>query len=426
MRVAISKDRQRLLASLIFNFIAKVPGIVAVFVVLPLLSKDLGTAAYGEVLSALALGATFTLPFGGINAVGRRLMAGAVGNQDRAQQANVFVTTTAFILMAGAATSGLMLATTARTWSNPAFIVISLLPVLAGIFNVFDNIRASYNEYYVTAVFQLVFQTVIYGAIYLFGIPKGGLFLSGLGIQGPYLFASVATLVYLVIQRPFLIGGKIENAWRIVIPAIGVTVADGALTAILNFCVYWLKFAGDPEFAAWVGTLVRLFQSFMSPALLVLFPVTSYISIRWRQMPASRQLVLHRVFLLLGCGYGVLVGGVMAVAGPYYIKHMFKFSAHGDRIDVMALSIFIGAVVAQKTYTMLLYAIAEARVVSFGTGGAAVFAIGAAAVSRAWLPAPKVVDVVFVVMGISLLILLLYSSHRYRQPLVDQSAGKVA
>ena len=74
-RLALTPDQIRLLASLGFNFLGKAPGVVAVFVILPLVSRSLGTAAYGELLSALALGSLFTLPFGGISAVGRRILA---------------------------------------------------------------------------------------------------------------------------------------------------------------------------------------------------------------------------------------------------------------------------------------------------------------------------------------------------------------
>ena len=72
---SMNRERRRLLASLFFNFAAKVPGIAAVFLILPLISRSLGTREYGELLSALALGSSFTLPFGGINAVGRRLLS---------------------------------------------------------------------------------------------------------------------------------------------------------------------------------------------------------------------------------------------------------------------------------------------------------------------------------------------------------------
>jgi hypothetical protein len=423
MRLVMTPERRRLLASLVFNFVAKVPGIAAVFIILPLVSQSLGTAIYGELLSALALGSAFTLPFGGINAVGRRLLGVAVGAKDKREQANVFVTTTFSITVVACVVSVIMVGTTASSWSKPVFVLVSLLPVIAGVLNAFDNIRASFNEHYITAVFQLIFQTGIYGGVYILGLSQGSILLAGLVLQSPYLLASLATLIYLLIQRSFLLTGKIESVFRMVIPAIGVTLADGSLTLLLNLSVYWLKLAGHAEFAAWVGTFARLFQSFMSPVLLVLFPVTTYISIRWRQMTPQRQLLLHKLFLLLGCTYGLAVGGAMAIAGPYYIDHMFKLTVHGDAIDVLALSLFMGAVIAQKSYAMLLYAVSEARFVSFGSAVVALLGTGTAVISSFWWPASRVVDLLFGFMGFSLPVLLFVSSHRYRQACIDDLVG---
>jgi hypothetical protein len=423
---SMNRERRRLLASLFFNFAAKVPGIAAVFVILPLISRSLGTREYGELLSALALGSSFTLPFGGINAVGRRLLSAAVGEGDKKQQADVFVTNAVLVAAAGLIGSVIMIIATGKSWSSPVLIAVCLLPVLAGIFNVFDNIRASYNEHYVTAALQLVFQTIVYAGIYWVGMSPGAVLLGGLVIQSPMLLASMATVSLLLVQRPYLLRGRVTNLVGVAVPATGVTLADGSLTLLLNLSIYWLQTTRSPEFAAWVGTIVRLFQSFMSPAILVLFPITTYISIRWRQFSIDRQLLLHKWFLVLGCGYGLLVGSIMSIGGPFYVDRMFKLTARGDRIDVIAISLFLAAVVAQKAYTMLLYAIAEARLVSFGTAVVAVVATLTAGISSFWLPPMRALDVLFGIMGTVLPALLVYSSVRYRRAVANASASEVA
>ncbi len=170
------------------------------------------------------------------------------------------------------AASVLMVGATASSWSRPVFVFVSLLPILVGFCNGFDNARASFNEHYVTAAFQLVSQIVIYSLVYFVGLPPGGVILAVLALQSPYLLASVATLVALLQRRPYLMRGKIIGVRRMAAPALGVVMADGALGALLNLSVYWLKAAGSAEMAAWVGTFLRLFQSFLSPALLILFP----------------------------------------------------------------------------------------------------------------------------------------------------------
>ncbi len=421
-RLALTPDHIRLLASLGFNFLGKAPGVAAVFVILPLVSRSLGTAAYGELLSAMALGSLFILPFGGINAVGRRILASAFGAGDRAGQANAFITTMALLAGVAIAASVVMIGATASSWSRPVFVFVSLLPVLVGFCNGFDNARASFNEHYVTAAFQLVSQIVIYSLVYFAGLPPGGVILAVLALQSPYLLASVATLVALLRRRPYLMRGKIIGVRRMAAPALGVVMADGALGALLNLSVYWMKAAGSAEMAAWVGTFLRLFQSFLSPALLILFPVTTYISMRWAQMTPRRQIVLYNVFILAGLTYGLLVGCAMAFAGPLYINRMFKLATHGDNVDVLALSLFLGAIVAQKAYTMLLYAVSEARFVSFGTAVISALGIGAAALASRWLPPIRAIDVLFVSMGIGLPVLLLIADYRYKRERRDAAS----
>jgi hypothetical protein len=308
-----------------------------------------------------------------------------------------------------------MVGATASSWSKPVFIFASLLPILVQFFNTFDNIRASFNEHYVTAAFQLIWQIVIYSLVYFVGLPSGGIILAALALQSPFLLASAATLVALLIQRPYLRGGKVTRVRQMVAPTLGVVLADGALGSLLNLSVYWLNAAGSAEMAAWVGTFLRLFQSFLAPALLILFPVTTYISMRWAHMTPQRQIVLYKIFILAGLTYGLLVGCAMAFGGPLYINHMFKLTVHGDNVDVLALSLFLGAIVAQKSYTMLLYAVSEARFVSFGTAVISAVGIGGAALSSHWLSPVRVIDVLFVSMGIGLPALLVVADVRYKR-----------
>jgi hypothetical protein len=413
-RLSLTPDRLRLLASLTFNFVAKAPGLVAAFVILPMISRSLGTATYGEFLSALALGSIFTLPFGGVNVVGRRLLASAFGAQDRSRQANVFATTTTLMCIVAIVDVTILIAGTAHAWTRPTFLFISTLPILGALLNVFDNLRASYNEHYVTAIMQLIFQVSIYAAVYFIGLPPGAVALSGLALTLPYALASCATLVILLAQRPFLLSGKIQEIRHYLMPAFGVMMADGALALLLNVSVYWLKVAHDEAMAAWLGTFVRLFQSFMSPVLLILFPVTTYISMRWGGLTAKRRMSLHKIFILAGFAYGIIVGGAMAFVGPLYIDHMFRLTTRGDALDVLALSLFLGTIIAQKTYTMLLYAVSEAKFVSFGTAVVSAIGIAAAALASIWLPAERAVVVLFLAVAVGVPMVLLIGDRRYR------------
>jgi hypothetical protein len=412
-RLAFTPDQIRLLASLGFNFIGKAPGIVAAFVILPLVSRSLGTAMYGELLSAMALGSVFSLPFGGIYAVGRRLLGSAYGAKDKARQANAFVSTTWLSTIIAILASIVMVTVTRHSWSQPIFIFVSLTPVLVAFFNGFDNTRASYNEHYVTAGFQLISQSAIYAGVYFAGLPQGSIGDAALTLQSPFVLASAATLIVLLVQRPYLLRGKIRGSAQMLVPALGVVMADGALAVLLNLSVYWLKVAGNAEMAAWVGTFVRLFQSFLSPVLLILFPLATYISMRWSNMAPQRRHYFYRIFILTGLAYGLIVGAAIAFAGPFYINHMFKLTSHGDNIDVLALSVFLGAIIAQKTYTMLLYAVSEARFVSYGTAVISALGVAVALTFSHWLSSMRVIDVLFICTGVGLPLLLLFGHQRY-------------
>ncbi len=370
--------RKQLFASLGFNLIARLPGFITVLFILPLISQSLGTATYASFLSAVAVGSVCTLPFGGINTVGRRLIASAYGAKDSAREADAFVLT--FLAAGTMAIPACAAAYVAD--AEPVFFWVSLMPIAVMFLNIADSVRASYNEHYVTAILQFVFQTVIVGAVLFVGVPKNGILFSGLALHLPYVLASLATLALLVCQRPYLLSGKAHGLRTMLVPALGVTAADGSLMALLNLSVYWLGRAGSADYAAWYGTFVRLFQSFLSPVMLILLPLTSYIAIRWQNLSTDRRLLLHRTFMLGGVGYGAVVGLIMAAGGSYYIGHMFTIAAQGDTFDVAAITLFIVAFIALKTYSLLAYSVSEARRVSFGTAGVVLIGFCAAATAQ--------------------------------------------
>lgn len=277
---------------------------------------------------------------------------------------------------------------------------------MAAFLNTFDNLRASFNEHYVTAILQLTFQVIIYSVVLKVGVPHDGIIAAGLVLQGPFILASVATLILLVAQRPRVLGGGIRQLHKFGIPALGVIMADGCLGLAFNWTVYWLDKSGNVEMAGWIGTFIRLFQSFLSPLLLVLFPVTTYVATRWVHLGVERKIALHRLLTMSGIAYGIIVGATIATLGPIYINHFFSLRVHGDLIDTFAISLFFGAAIAQKSCSMFQYAVSEARFISFGTVIVSLISVAVAGVSSFWLSSVRVVDVVFIVMGMGLPILL--------------------
>jgi hypothetical protein len=281
-----------------------------------------------------------------------------------------------------------------------------MVPIAMALMGTADNMRASFNEHYITAILQFFFQLAIYGAVYLEGIPKNGVLFSACTLQFPSILASLATLLLLLIQRPYLLTGKVHGIRHMMMPILAVIAADGSLTAVLNVGVYWLGRAGEAEYAAWFGTFVRLFQTVAAVLMIVLLPITSYISIRWQTLTIERRLLLHKLFVLGGAGYGATVGLAMAAGGTYYIKHFFAIAVAGDTLDLAAITLCIGAVIALKTYALLLYSISEALRLSLATAGIALLGVVNAGVASLWISPIKAVDVLLLTTGALLPVLL--------------------
>lgn len=404
--------RRQLSLSLLFNFIAKAPGILSVFVVIPMISNALGEADYGLFLASLSLGALFAIPYGGVLAVSRRLLATAYVASDQEEQASVFATTsrivTALTIIA------LVCIMLLQRSSGLVWVVVACIPALGTFLNMFDNVRASYNEHYVTAKLQTVFQLLIFGAVILFGLPKGAILLSALVLTMPYALSSLGTFTLLLRQRPYLLCGRAQHFNAIITPAVGIILADGSLTAVLHSSVYVLSHHFSPEYSAWLGTYIRLFTSFMSPILLILIPLTSFASAQWGTAAKEKKRKIFHWIFVLSMAYGALVAAAIWFGGPLYVKTMFTLTARGDAFSLLSISIFFGSYIAQQAYSMLAYSLASGRITSYGSALVTCLGLLAGAIAYCFLPLNRCVDVTFLTIGVLLPFLLIYGNHSGR------------
>ena len=419
-----TKARKQLVWSLVFNFVAKLPGLISVFIILPEISRSLGSEDYGRLLAAIGLGTSFCFPLEGLKTVGRRQLAMAYGAKDRTKQAQVFMTVvfSAFsisvllmLIVSGFSTS---------SWPTSVFVIVSLFPIIGSFLNTFDSIRAAFNEHYITAKFQLWSQLALYGLVILIGIPVGAIFLSGVVMQ-PYAIASLATMLFLIFQRKYLLFGKIKGVLSFFRASIAVTLSNGIMTSLMGYTIYWLSQYYSADYAAWVGTIYRLFTTFVSPLMLVLFPLTSFISIHWADLSLKRKQQTHYVFILFGLGFGAFISCLIGFAGPVYIEYMFDLPVKGSMWDVVALSLFLGAIVAQKIYTMLIYSFCEGIFISYSSTILVLISVGCAAFSHIWLTTTDVVNVMFVTIGFMMPLLLAIESMRQQKELKKQSLEAV-
>ena len=306
-----------------------------------------------------------------------------------------------------------------NSWSSKLFILICCFPIIAAFFDTFDSVRASFNEHYVTAKFQLGSQLIIYGLVIIIGLPAGAVLLSALVMQ-PYVFASLGTMILLLCQRKYLLFGHIKNLTPFFKASFAVMLASGILTSIMGFTIYLLSQTASPEYAAWIGTFYRLFITLLAPFTLILFPLTSFISIHWKSLSIKKKLFMNKAFVVLGLGFGAGTAGLIGFAGPYYIELMFDLPIKGDRLDIIALSIFLGAVFAQRSYTMLVFSFCEGLFISYSSVIIVAFGVACAAFSYIWLPITDVINVMFLAIGFFIPLLLVYESIRQQRVLREQ------
>src|SRR5207245_15232 len=103
-----------------------------------------------------------------------------------------------------------------------------------------------------------------------------------------------------------------------------MSFADGFLMATLSLSVVWLQAAAVPATSAWFATIVRLFQTLLTPVILVLLPLSSYIRILWQAKSAAQQPAVTKRTLFIGNVYAVVAGfsilGVMVWNASRFLR----------------------------------------------------------------------------------------------------------
>lgn len=374
MIAKVTGDRLRLVASIGFNLVSKSPSVLTLLFVLPIINQSLGTALYGEFLAMLALGSAFTLAFGGINIVARRELAAAYVANDPKREATAVWNGIFCSFIAALSAGTIVLFVSHFSISSRSLAVVAILPIATSLANTFDNIRAAYNQHYVTAIFQTVTQLAIYCPVIAGGLAPGSLILFGFVLQAPFILASALTFALLLWEKPHI--RSIQKPQQIGImlrSAMYVTLSDGAIFAALNASLYVLGAIGAVEIAAWYGTLTRAFQTLLTPVLLVMLPLSSFIAIRWMSWKATTRQHAIRVIAVVSLCYGLSAAFIMMSAGDAYLRVFFPSVPRFPFEHLVCLAIFFCAVLTQKLYTQLIYSVARASLLSIGNFAAVMF-----------------------------------------------------
>jgi hypothetical protein len=348
-------EQRKLLYSLGTNFATRIPGSIGVLFFLPLLRFGLGTDDYARLLAASALGIAATFLSGGFNVVGRRLVGEAysTGNirGEAAAFASLSVANAASMLFALV----IIIIYCSTVGAGTPFLITAALPVIAAFFNTFDNVRSAYNEHYVTATLLIILQLIAYAFGFLVPFTRQHFVVSAFVLTSPYLFASFFALVLLLRKRSYLIGGGWELTWHIIRDGTVYALADGLLTATLSLAVVWLETVASAETAAWFATLLRLFQVFLVPVILLLLPLSSYIRVIWNASGPVKQRAFATVTLVMGLGYGALVGIALLFVSQIYIGGVLHLPAPENLLYVLPCFLLFAAIVAYRSYSSIAY-----------------------------------------------------------------------
>ena len=138
-----------------------------------------------------------------------------------------------------------------------------------------------------------------------------------------------------------------------------LALADGFLMTSLSLSVVWLQASASAATAAWFGTIVRLFQTFLVPIVLLLTPLSSYIRIFWNTKSVMQQQVLIKATLSIGLGYGAIVAIVLFFASWLYVDRLLNLPAPGGLFEILPSFLLFGAIVAYRSYSSIAYLVLD-------------------------------------------------------------------
>lgn len=401
--------RRKLVASIVFNFLARFPGVLVFLVVLPRANAALDAHRYGLLMSYLALGLSLCLLFGGVGTVGRREIGRAISEGRRQDETEVVHS----MLMAGLvllAVAALALAALARvTGAGWLMIAIGVIPPIGSAFNVMADIRTAYNEHYLTVILQSVAQLVVLLFVLVTDMRMDNEIAVAMVLNAPAMVGCLLGGVLLVLGRPYLLKrGRHHRMLPFLREAGVLSLSDGSVTAPTNVGIYLLSLSGAVAASGWYATIYRLFQTFLAPAMLILFPLTSYMNLHWSTWSASLRRRLERWSLIAAVGYGLLVGLTMLTLGGVYVKASFHNLGGADGPALFIASLFFSGIVAQKTYGLLVYSVRPAHRMVYSTllamTASSLLGLGAAA-----LIAPRPGMVIFMAVAGSLLFAVVFA-----------------
>jgi len=414
----LSSDRVKLFLSLFLNGISKLPALLLVIWILPHIRDSLGLHTYTALLAALALGNFFTLPFGGVNIVARRLVGAQFGRADEAGQADAFVSS---VVVTAAVTAlacliAVVLSLTVFAGSmSPIAAAAATVPIIAAGVNFSDNVRAAFNEHYVTAAMQSAFQLLVYVPVILLRPTIGGILVATLIMQAPMMLASIVQLTLLLIKRPYLLRGSLRQVPEVLRGSMVFSIGEGALVAAQSASVFFVGTYGSPGEGAWYGTFVRLYQTLLAPLMLLMFPVSAFVASKWGGISAERRRLLITLSLIFGLCYGGISATALAIGGQVVLVRLYHIMPVASHLQIAAVSVLFMGTMSAKTYGLIVYVIDHGRFLSVATFFAVLTAVLVGALSAIWNTPLQTVSLFALVEGLCLIAVMTGDGLRRRR-----------
>lgn len=335
-------------------------------IVLPTASKSLGSSQYAILIALLAIGNAMGVIFTGVGAVARRNISQCLVHQNTSEEARIcwgIASVSGLILIVGSIVTILIV-----YYANysTSLVFISILPLFGAALNVADNIRAGYNQHYITAGLQSLLLCLTIGSVLIVGL-SDSIILVAICLTMPYILASVLSMGILLRQRPYLRRiPKRMHLSRLSEEAAVATASDGFVTLATNSLVFVLPIIGAPTFAAWFGTLVRLFGSLISPIILIALPLSTFVGSKWQVLPEEKQIKIVYISTISSFLYAFMGLLIIIFGGYFYMNAYFNFQSPPTLlVHSLICSIFFG-MAAFKGYSLFSLSIESSYVLAFG------------------------------------------------------------
>jgi hypothetical protein len=365
----MTSQRGKAQFSLIANLASRSPSVIGILFFVPLIYRELGDSAYGQLMAAISLGSISWVLFGGGYILGRRRIGEAMYDAQHAVEARAFVTLIRASYMA--ALLGIAISVAYALFQSwPAvFIVIAALQVSVSLAGSLDEARTAYNELYVPASARTVFQICAYGVGLTVAWVAQSPLLAALVMLGPNIAASLFSGVLLLIKRPYLSAGMAPAAWRALAEGLPIGLIDGLVMMAVNLSVVLVQAAIHPEGGAWYATMVRLFILGLAVLSLAVLPLTSYFRGIWNQRPAAHRARITVIWVSISVGFGALTALGLWIADLVYLGYLMGIEAPFPPLETLAIYVGLGAVATFKCFSAFGYMIMNTRSlnIAFGT-----------------------------------------------------------